>query len=211
MDISDSISRERIEHVHAVALSIGEVAVAFARVQRAPRMPDGLRETDVEHSFHLGLTAVELAAMLYPHLDRGLIMQFAQVHDLPEVITGDVWTMDITDEQRADKEERESRATERLLETLPPYLAELLRRYEDQTEPEARFVRLVDKCAPAILAMVSPDSSTFIDDYGFDRQTFDQAAGRNSKRVHAMFPEFPEMLDIYDSFRHAQRSIHFTD
>ncbi len=72
---------------------------------------DGRRESDVEHSYMLALTAQYLANEDYPELDQGLITQFSWLHDLPEVITGDVPTLGISAEARAEKERQEAVAT----------------------------------------------------------------------------------------------------
>ena len=125
------------KQAHDYMLVIGKLVIDFARVTRAPRLPDGARETDVEHSFHLGLSATELAGTYFPDLDAGLVAQFSLVHDLPEVYVGDVWTFGISPEDRAKKEQDEKQATLRLLKELPPNTANLLERYEKQIEKEA--------------------------------------------------------------------------
>lgn len=177
---------------------LADVATRFARVARAPRYPDGQRETDVEHSFHLALSATELAAQYYPELDVGLVAQFSIIHDLPEVSTGDVWTFDISDEDRAKKELAEKHATEQLLQTLPPHTADLLRRYEKQVEPEARFVRFVDKILPAIINSVAGEANTFKQDHGVTNLaqliTIREAT---TKRLQALFPEYPFLYEIW--------------
>lgn len=184
-------NRERAQQAHDYLLALGNVSVQFAQVERAPRYPDGDRETDVEHSFHLALSAIELAANYYPELDVGLIAQFSLVHDLPELHTGDVWTFNISDEDRAKKELTEKAAIDQLLDELPPHVAQLLERYEAQQEPEARFVRFVDKILPAIINIMAGDANTFKEDYGIN--TVEQLnAGREARtaKLQAMFPEF---------------------
>jgi putative hydrolase of HD superfamily len=184
-------NRERAQQAHDYLLALGNVSVRFAQVERAPRYPDGDRETDVEHSFHLALSAIELAANYYPELDTGLITQFSLVHDLPELYTGDVWTFNISDEDRAKKELTEKAAIDQLLDELPPHVAQLLERYEAQQEPEARFVRFVDKILPAIINIMAGDANTFKEDYGIN--TVEQLnAGREARtaKLQAMFPEF---------------------
>jgi putative hydrolase of HD superfamily len=184
-------NRERAQQAHDYLLALGNVSVRFAQVERAPRYPDGDRETDVEHSFHLALSTIELAANYYPELDTGLITQFSLVHDLPELYTGDVWTFNISDEDRAKKELTEKAAIDQLLDELPPHVAQLLERYEAQQEPEARFVRFVDKILPAIINIMAGDANTFKEDYGIN--TVEQLnAGREARtaKLQAMFPEF---------------------
>jgi 5'-deoxynucleotidase YfbR-like HD superfamily hydrolase len=179
------------KQAHDYLLDLSRLAVRFAQVERAPRYPTGDRENDVEHSFHLALLAGELAADYYPELDIGLVYQYSLAHDLPESYSGDVWTFGISDEARAKKELAEEKATLRLLKELPPHTAQILKRYEQQTEPEARFVRLVDKLTPAIINMLAGDANTFSEDHGVHTLEELEAnlAGR-AERLQKMFPEF---------------------
>jgi 5'-deoxynucleotidase YfbR-like HD superfamily hydrolase len=184
---------------HDAMMALGEFTVRFSEIERAPRYPDGDRETDVEHSFHLALSATELAAAYYPHLDVGLVAQFSLVHDMPERYTGDVWTFEISDEDRAKKEEAEKAATERLLEELPPHTAQLLRRYEAQEELEARFVRFVDKLLPAVINAVAAEANTFSQDYGMTRiEEVLQGREKRTAKLRAMFPEFDFIFIVRD-------------
>lgn len=182
---------------HSMILS--DLVAKLAQVKRAPRFPSGDRESDVEHSYHLSLIAVELAADFYPHLDRGLVAQFANVHDIPEVLAGDVWTFRITEEERASKKRAEHEATQKLLKVLPPTLAGLLERYEKQEEPEARFVRYVDKLLPALVNILSGDAATFMRDYELEsiEELFESRA-RHARELEQHFPEFGELSALTD-------------
>lgn len=178
-------------------LRLGGLASQFSGVERATQHPDGRRENDVEHSFSLALIAYEIATSCYPKLDKGLVVQFALLHDLPEVYAGDVWTFGISDEARVQKELDEKQAIVRLLQEIPPHLAQLLRRYEQQTEQEARFVRLVDKLMPAVTIVLAGVASTFNDD--FDVSTLHELqAGRPERaaRLREQFPEFPLLHEL---------------
>jgi putative hydrolase of HD superfamily len=162
-------------------------------------MPDGTRESDVEHSYHLALSAVELAATYFPELDAGLIAQFSMVHDLPEVYTGDVWTFGISDEDRAVKEDAEKVATERLMKELPPYTAKLLKCYEAQNEPEALFVRFVDKMLPAVINYWAGSASTFIEDYAADdRDALHLRTQQWVDELKKRFPEYPFLHELLE-------------
>lgn len=183
--------QEQSLQAYEYLLALANFTVNFADVDRAPRYLDGDRETDVEHSFHLALSATELAAAYYPELDVGLVAQFSLVHDFPEVYAGDVWTFDISDEDSLKKELAEKEATERLLKELPPHTAQLLRRYEDQQEPEARFVRFVDKILPTIITIVATETSSFKEDHGVTSiDILTLAREKNTVKFQAMFPEF---------------------
>lgn len=189
--MAEKYSNDNAQQAHDYLLDLGKLNVRFANVERAPRYPSGDRENDVEHSFHLALSAVELAADYYPELDVGLVAQYSLVHDLPESYTGDVWTFGISDEDRTKKELAEGKATERLLHELPPHIAQLLKRYEEQTEPEARFVRFVDKLMPAIINIMAGEANSFIEDHGIN-SIEELYAGHEARaeKLQKMFPEF---------------------
>jgi 5'-deoxynucleotidase YfbR-like HD superfamily hydrolase len=173
------LSDELIKKAYNYLLALGKLTLDFSEVERAPRYTDGDRETDVEHSFHLALSAMELAPLLHPKLDIGLIAQFSLVHDLPEELV--------------DKKAAEAVALKRLMKELPPYTAQLLERYEEQVEPEARFVRFIDKLVPAIINMLNEDAISFKEDYGVTtaKELLAKRAG-HIERLHKMFPEFSE-------------------
>ena len=64
----DVISPELLYKTRDEAIELGRIATRFARVERAPRMPDGRRETDVEHSFCAGWQAHLCCGN---HMDQG--------------------------------------------------------------------------------------------------------------------------------------------
>jgi len=197
------LSDKNVKAAHDQLLILGGFVTKFSRVTRAPRFPDGALETDVEHSFHLALSATELASNYFPELDVGLVAQFSMVHDMPEVYAGDVWTFGITEEDRIKKEAAEKRATERLLTELPPHTMDLLKRYESQKEPEALFVRFVDKFLPAIINYWSKEASTFLDDYdGHDREKLHARTQQWIAELKTRFPEYPflhKVLEMIDA------------
>jgi 5'-deoxynucleotidase YfbR-like HD superfamily hydrolase len=189
--MSDKYPTENVKQAQSYLLDIGKLVVQFASVERAPRYPSGRRENDSEHSFHLALSAVELAAGFYPELDIGLVAQFSLIHDFPETYAGDTWTIGISDEERVKKELAEKKATEKLLGELPPHLAQLLKRYEQQTEPEARFVRFVDKLTPSVINIMAGDVNTFIEDHGIkNMDEWNADRDEYHTKLRQMFPEF---------------------
>jgi putative hydrolase of HD superfamily len=189
--MTDKFSNKDAQQAHNYLLELSKLTIRFAKVERAPRYPTGERENDVEHSFHLALLAAELAADYYPELDIAMVTQYSLVHDLPESYVGDTWTLGIGDEDRAKKEKSEKEATDWLLRELPPHTAQLLKRYEEQVEPEARFVRLVDKLTPSIINMMAGKASTFSQDHGIKTIKELRANHKaNAERLQKMFPEF---------------------
>lgn len=192
-------SSERAREAHEYLLELGKISVQMASVERATHYPPGRPENDAEHSFNLGLSAMELAANYYPELDTGLVAQFSYVHDLVEVHTGDTPTFDITAEARAAKEAAEQAAVERLLKELPPHTASLLERYEKQTEPEARFVRFIDKLLPAIIHSVATDVNreVFKDAYGL-KTAAEVTVTRRERTAYLqkLFPDFDFIHEV---------------
>ena len=194
---SPGINEANKAHDHL--LSLGDITVRLSEIERAPRYIDGDRETDVEHSFHLALSATELAASYYPELDVGLVSQFSLVHDLPEIYAGDVWTFNISDENLIKKIAIEKEALERLVKELPPYTAHLLTRYEEQLEPEARFVRFVDKLLPFVINVIASETNTFKEDHGINTlEELNQKVKERMTRLQQMFPEFPFIYLVYE-------------
>ena len=194
-----SLGINEANEAHDHLLSLGDVTVRLSEIERAPRYIDGDRETDVEHSFHLALSATELAASYYPELDVGLVSQFSLVHDLPEIYAGDVWTFNISDENLIKKIAAEKEALERLVKELPPYAAHLLTRYEEQLEPEARFVRFVDKLLPSVINVIASETSTFKEDHGINTlEELNQKVKERMARLQQMFPEFPFIYLVYE-------------
>ncbi len=146
-------------------ISLGKLAEDYKAVERNPRVASGRRENDAEHSWHLGITAVDLATKSYPHLDIERIRAFAAVHDLIETEVGDVSTFDLTPVQLAEKERLEEEGMQRLLQRIEGVTKADLESYERQDTPEARFVRAVDKLLPITVTLTSGDMQS-LDDYG---------------------------------------------
>lgn len=180
-----------------LALNLGKTAMLFSRVYRTPRYADGERESNVEHSYMLELVAPEIAAALELPYDRGLITQFAGVHDLIELLTGDVATFLFDELQQSDKEKDEKNALEQLLEILPVHTGGLLERYESQLEPEARFVRYIDKLLPVVVDIVGAGRKVMAEDYGVTSLKALQACHDqlHDRLVNMFDGEFPE-IDI---------------
>lgn len=199
---------ERAQQAHDYLVKLGEVSLGMANVERQVVYAEGRAENDAEHSYNLGLLAVELAASYYPELDAGLVAQFSSVHDLVEVYAGDTPSHNLTEAERREKEEREHKAKERLLLELPPNTADLLRRYEEQKEPEARFVRFIDKLLPSIIHGLVPEPNRAVleREYGYTSAE-DLLVNRDERtaRLREMFPEFEFIHIVRDMLAETAR------
>lgn len=190
--------REHYTHSARIAqtsLELGKKAMYFSRIERVPRYADSKRESDTEHSFMLALIAPELAVALKRNLDIGLVSQYATAHDLIELKTSDVATFLFDEEEQKQKEVDEQIVLAELLEELPPHTAYILGKYESQADPEARFVRYVDKLLPIVVDIIGAGERVMKEDY--DVTTADQLRKCHQKlhnRLVRMFgEEFPEI------------------
>jgi 5'-deoxynucleotidase YfbR-like HD superfamily hydrolase len=183
----------------SIALRLGALAMHFSRVERVPRYDGDSRENDAEHSYMLALVANELALQLYPEeLDTGLITQYAIVHDLIETVTGDVATFQLNADELAQKQKNEHDALHALCNSLPPFTARLLKAYEIQSDPEARFVKATDKLLPVIVDILGDGKKVMNEDYGI--LTTGQLRLCQEKllaRIAQSFEEFPPIVDAY--------------
>jgi len=181
-------------------VDLGRLALAFGRIDRtAVYHPDQVTpESDTDHTVMLGWLACALAANCFPHLDVGLVAQFSLVHDAPEVYAGDTPTLRISPAGRAAKEDRERVAVNRIhaeFGSTLPWFPESLLRYEMQIEPEARFVRGVDKVMPKIVHLL--DGATGLVEQGMDRA---EMAGLIASQRMAMLRyvgEFTELMELH--------------
>lgn len=99
-------------------------------------------ESVAAHSWGVAL----ICLLLCPEeLDKKRVLEMALIHDLAEVIVGDLTPQDNLNE--AEKHERESEAFEDLVRDLPDRerLLALFQEYQDNTTPEAKIVHRTDK------------------------------------------------------------------
>ena len=194
-----AVGLERSWDKKSIALALGKTALDFSEVKRIPRKANGERESDVEHSYMLQLMVPELIEALEMPLDKGLAAQFAGVHDLIELKTNDVNTFNIDEASYLQKQAIEHAALEELLQELPPYTAQLLARYESQEEPEARFVKAVDKFLPFIVDIYGDGVRIMLEDNDV-KNSADYVAC--CERIQRSFEdrfgeEFPELATLH--------------
>ena len=117
-------------------------------------------ESVAAHSWGVAFLALSLCP---PSLDRGVVASIAIIHDLPEIIVGDITPTDGV--SSADKSRLEGDASAKIFAQLgeyslsgengvknAQYLYELWLDYDHSRTPEGRFVKACDKLDMALQA-----------------------------------------------------------
>lgn len=118
-------------------------------------------ESVAAHSWGLAMLCLEWAPKSETPLDIQRVLQIALVHDLPEVIAGDITPHDGV--STVEKHELERKAAQQMM---PNHLYKLWEEYQDNQTPEAHFVHQMDKIDMAIQAIAYRDKKNtdeFID------------------------------------------------
>ena len=192
-------NEQKVRDMSATCLSLADLCIQYAGIERVPRYNETHRENDAEHSLMVAILSVELADEFRPDLDKGLLSQYSTVHDCVEIAVGDTPTYHLNEQELVAKHIREQSALESLLEILPPYTAQLLRQYEQQLSPEARFVRAVDKLTPLLVDIIGPGQLVLRKDYGIN--SISEVVKNKLRLDESMTRRFgedtPEIVAIY--------------
>lgn len=184
--------------ITGAALEIAELALRFGRIDRTGVChPDGKPETDSDHTVMLGWLAPALGSMV--GLRAGVLAEFALIHDACEVYAGDTPTIDISPEDLLEKYDREAVAVRKLYSQFRhrvPWFAEHLLAYERQVIPEARFVRVVDKCLPKLVHLI--DKGFGLKKEGVTQRKFRVMVRRQREQLQEDFESWPMLQHFYD-------------
>ena len=152
-------------------------------------------ENDAEHSFALGIIALSIEERMQLGLDRGLIAQYALIHDLIEVYAGDVSARDHKNYHK--KHASELNALKRMsqkFKATQPWMVELINSYENRADDESRFVYAIDKIMGAIVMTASGE--TVWENYYPEPDGSSLRKTINALRKKA--EAFPELLSLFD-------------
>ncbi len=180
-----------------VVVAMGLLSCRLTRVERTHvDHPDGRAENVAEHSLMLVKVAVYVARQQYPQLDAGKVAMFAACHDDVEAYVGDTPTDAIDAGGLAAKHSRETAGIRQLAwefnDLIPNYVDDVTS-YEDQTLPEARFVRLIDKILTLIIHIDDEDNAKRY----FDKDTFVMMNIKKAERFTTEYPEFAELMRLH--------------
>lgn len=151
----ERMNRERFEQQISFLMEIDKVKSIFRRT----KLFDGSRyENDAEHAWHLALMAMTLAEHANEtQLDVSKVIKMALLHDLVEIDAGDTFIYDT--QARADVQEKEARAAERIFGLLPEdqqrEFQALWDEFEARVTAEAKFAAAIDRLEPILQNMAT--------------------------------------------------------
>lgn len=145
--------RTQAEALPAITIpqELADLINDYADTLRSTELADLSQEPDAIHALHLSALAVPYARAHYSQLKSGLVGVYAPTHDLPEAISGDIQTFDITDQKRKLKDKKTHHAINTLWSRYGkhwPEFIELIEAYEGIVNAEAAFVKTLDKNDP---------------------------------------------------------------
>jgi len=167
----------------------------FYQLERDMELPIGNKlENDAEHSWSLAVAACALAPTIDPELNTGKIAEFAIVHDLVEVYSGDVSIYDTDPELHNNKEENELQAMAQFRKDYAhlPWIAATIDAYERKDTPEANYVWAMDKYIA--MCMRRMHAQPFFHKKGITKEFFDHSMIRVRQKVAA----YPAVAQLFD-------------
>lgn len=184
-------------------IDLGKLALKLGQVDRVTYHPDRITpESDTDHTVMLALIAPAFAAEFLPQLDAGEVTQFALVHDLVEAYAGDTPTLKINGEQLQEKKLREEAAANRIYnqfkDTLP-WVPSMIREYERQRSPEARYVKAMDKILPKITHILNRGITLKME--GADARFLEQRLSEQLEEIRGYTADMPEVEVLYRIMR----------
>lgn len=105
-------------------------------------------------------------------MNRSRVLELALIHDLAEVVTGDLTPLDGVPQDQKERSELE--ALHELVGGLPSTTEVIssLREYQEQVSPEARWVKNIDKLEMAL------QSRIYESEHGCDLSEFRESAAK---------------------------------
>ena len=123
-------------------LNLADVLGRMKRVKRTGWMKRMVMnpESDADHSYSLAMLVMLFAPA---RLDKQKCLELALVHDLPEILCGDIVPGEMDGKAKSELEQSAMKTIVRNLGV--PQLQELFDEYEQHQTPEAQFVWVLDR------------------------------------------------------------------
>ncbi len=134
-------------------------------IQRKTKLFNSDRhENDAEHSWHLAMMTIVLAAHSNQPIDILKVLKMVLIHDIVEIDAGDTFIYDTT--KNHTNTEEEQIAANRIFGLLPKEQAEefiaIWQEFEDGLTDEAKFAKSMDRLEP-LLQNTSNNGGTWVE------------------------------------------------
>ena len=185
-----------ISQLGQAVIQLSELAESLANEDRTlVSHRTGRPENVAEHSLMLAVIAPAIVEWYFPQLDENLVARYATIHDAVEAYVGDTPTHDISAQGLVDKAALEQKGLAKLLVDFQhmPKFASLVQSYEAQIVPEARFVRVLDKCMPALLHLAN--GGTVLASY-ISKADYEEKSRQRASSLRRDYPEFEQMITL---------------
>lgn len=153
----------------------------------------GKQESVAEHCWMLTLIALAVVPNLDVDVDLLTVLEMLIVHDLPEIITGDVPAFDKTGNHHAAEREALVRLLAPLTEPTRSHLLEIWEAYEARETLEARIAYAIDKLE-ALLQHNLADISTW-DENDFSYQIAFEHPKHQAIAINDVLRELKRAID----------------
>ncbi len=187
-----------IDILYKKLTELSRLSLQFGQVNRATLYPDKITpESDTDHTFMLGMFACALRDHCAPDLDRGKLAEYALIHDFVEVYAGDTLSLGLHD--KSAKEERERQALVRIkdeYDSIFPWIGEAIEKYESLEEPEARFIKVLDKLMPGITHQLNEGKAFEL--VNVPIEDIMKQKGTQLAWVQEMAQEWPTLIELYE-------------
>lgn len=191
-------SLQGAEELVPEVIQLCRLSLKLGLVNRVTFHEDGVTpESDTDHTVMLSLVACSYAEAMDLDLSIGRVAEFAIVHDLVEAECGDTDTLGISAAGRAAKEVREREALERIRAMFPSlsWVATTIDAYESLEEPEARFVKVLDKVLPKVTHLLNGGAT--LDQRGITAESLTQTNGSQREKIAATYgADQPEAMAL---------------
>ncbi len=168
----------------------------FGNVKRTVKIKGGGFENDVEHSYQLALMTWYIADSLKWNLNRQLILEYALVHDLVEVYSGDTDMFKDSKEHIASKHEREEKAQLAIKNNFPDFISlhQSIESYKLLKDKESQLIYMIDKILPDMNIYLTNDNY-----YVDNKVTYEMWRVWLQTRIDKI-PKNDEMTGVIDNF-----------
>ncbi|MFD8154661.1 HD family hydrolase [Streptomyces sp. NPDC059720] len=187
---------------------VERIVMPMCRIERTIALPPptSRRENDAEHSFGLTVLACSLAGRMDTRLNTGLIAEYATVHDVLEIYTGDLSVyQDTAAEQRAVTEGDALTLLTEDFGASNPWLLERVRDYLARKDDEGRFVYALDKMIPHAIVLLA-NNHPLTPTWSEYLRTEAVAKSKIHASYPALLPMFEEMCDMLATRPHVFRA-----